>query len=154
MMRTMFFALTVILSVLPACAQDPSGPQEVGTTTMPAGQYYVTEQISKKSYSLTVTQKGNMILGPAPQGVEVQVGGTAAPVPAPTVVAPAAGTTAAPGAAAAPPAAGTAPLSVTGVAGDAFKGLVKQGVQKGMQKGMTELVKQGAGTKQLKNLVK
>lgn len=44
---------------------------------MPPGQYYVTEQISKKSYSMTVTDKGNMILGPAPEGVTVTVTGTA-----------------------------------------------------------------------------
>lgn len=157
-MRIVILALSVVLSALPACAQAPdqSGPQEVGTTTMPPGQYFVTEQISKKSYSLTVTQKGNMILGPAPEGLEVKM--TAAPAapaapPAAAVPAtPAAGAAAAaPGAApAAAPAGAQSSLLPTGVAGDVMKGLVKQG----MQKGVNELMKQGANTKQLQKLIK
>lgn len=163
-MRNVMLALTVAVSaMLPAAADTaPStGPQEVGTTTMPAGQYYVTEQISHKSYSLTVTQKGNMILGPAPEGLEVKMAGAAAPAASTTAPAAAATTPAiAPGTPGAPAtaAAGAPPAQAvtnsllpapSAVAGDLMKGLVKQG----MQKGMGELMKQG-GTKQLNNLLK
>jgi len=44
----------------------PTAPTEVGTTTMPPGQYMVIDQGSGKKYSLMVTTKGTMILGPAP----------------------------------------------------------------------------------------
>jgi len=43
-----------------------TAPTEVGTTTMPAGQYTVIDQTSGKKYSLMVTTKGTMILGSAP----------------------------------------------------------------------------------------
>lgn len=72
-MRFLFLAVTLSMITAPAFAEDVTGPKEVGSTTMPPGQYYVTEQISKKSYSLTVTDKGNMILGPAPAGVTVAI---------------------------------------------------------------------------------
>lgn len=161
-MRNVMLALTIALSaMLPAAADTApiTGPQEVGTTTMPAGQYYVTEQISRKSYSLTVTQKGNMILGPAPDGLEVKLAGSAAPAAA--TAAPATTNTPAISGAPATAAAGTAPAqtttnsllpSPTGVAGDVMKGLVKQG----MQKGVNQLMKQGVGgsTKELQNLLK
>jgi|SRR5271163_2315608 len=60
-----------------ACAQDTASapasqaitaPTEVGTTSMPPGEYIVTDQLSAKTYYLTVSSKGTMILGPAPVG--------------------------------------------------------------------------------------
>jgi hypothetical protein len=97
---------------------------------MPPGQYYITEQISHKSYSLTVTDKGNMILGAAPDGVEVKLSGAAA-------------------AAATATAATTKPASLL----DSGKGLLKQGMEKGAEKGMSTLVKDGA-SKELGNFMK
>jgi hypothetical protein len=46
-------------------AAASSAPSEVGTTTMPPGEYLVTEQTTGKRYNLTVTDKGTMILGAA-----------------------------------------------------------------------------------------
>ena len=92
----------------------PTAPTEVGKTTMPSGQYLMTDVSSGKQYSLTVTDKGTMIFGPAP-------------APA----APAAATTAAT-AKAAPSASSTATSGV--------KGLAEKQVEKYMQnKGMSEL---------------
>lgn len=165
-MRHALLALSIAFSaMLPAAADTApiTGPQEVGTTTMPAGQYYVTEQISHRSYSLTVTQKGNMILGPAPEGLEVKIAGSATPATPGTPATPAAASTpaVAPGApataaAGAPPAqATTNSLIPNGVAGDMMKGLVKQGMQKGVNELMKQGVKQGVGgTKGLENLLK
>lgn len=164
-MRHVMLALTIALSaMLPAAADTApiTGPQEVGNTTMPAGQYYVTEQISHKSYSLTVTQKGNMILGPAPEGLEVKIAGSATPATPGTPATPATAATtpavapAATAAAGAPPTqATTNSLVPTGVAGDMMKGLVKQGMQKGVNELMKQGVKQGVGgTKGLENLLK
>ncbi len=45
---------------------EVTGPQEVGSTSMPAGNYLITEQTSGKCYSLMVSNKGTMILAPAP----------------------------------------------------------------------------------------
>ena len=131
---SLLLATTLALMVTPVWADDPAsssattttttaaapaGPQEVGNTTMPPGQYYITEQISHKSYSLTVTDKGNMILGAAPDGVEVKLSGAAAT---------------------AATAATTKPASLL----DSGKGLMKQGMEKGVEKGMSTLVKDGA----------
>jgi hypothetical protein len=147
-MRSFLLATTLALMVTPVWADDPatssatttttttttttaaapSGPQEVGTTTMPAGQYYITEQISHKSYSLTVTDKGNMILGAAPDGVEVKLSGAAAT---------------------ATTAATTNPASLL----NSGKGLMKQGMEKGVEKGVSTLVKDGA-SKELGNFMK
>ncbi|HEY9719809.1 MAG TPA: hypothetical protein V6C69_20180 [Trichormus sp.] len=143
-MRSILLATTLALMVTPVWADNtatttttstttvaaPSGPQEVGSTTMPPGQYYITEQISHKSYSLTVTDKGNMILGAAPDGVEVKLSGAAA-------------------AAATATAATTKPASLL----DSGKGLLKQGMEKGAEKGMSTLVKDGA-SKELGNFMK
>jgi hypothetical protein len=41
-----------------------TSPTEVGTTTIPSGNYIMTDQTSGKAYSLTVTERGTMILGP------------------------------------------------------------------------------------------
>lgn len=93
---------------------ETMAPSEVGTTTMPSGQYLVIEQTTNKRYSLTVTNKGNMILGAAPaaavQATGVQAGANAA-LP-----------------------------NQSNQAGDLVKGLAKQG----MQRGMNELLKNGA----------
>ncbi len=43
-----------------------TGPQEVGTTSMPPGNYIIKEQTTGNSYSLMVSNKGTMILAPAP----------------------------------------------------------------------------------------
>lgn len=43
-----------------------TGPQEVGTTTMPPGNYLIKEQTSGKTFELMVSTKGTMILAPAP----------------------------------------------------------------------------------------
>ena len=68
----------------PTATASPAGttsvsaaPSEVGTTTMPAGQYIVTEQSSGQRYSLTVTNKGTMILGAAPPAVSTSAASTA-----------------------------------------------------------------------------
>jgi hypothetical protein len=146
-MRSLLLAVTFAIAVAPAWAEEVTGPKEVGSTTMPPGQYYVTEQISNKSYSLTVTDKGNMILGPAPAGVEVRVGsagGAAGAAGAAGAVAGSAATTAA-----VTTGSPTAAATPQNVANDALKGLMKQG----MQRGMSELVKQG-GTKQLQKYMK
>lgn len=151
-MRTMFLALTLALLSSPAWAEPTmqSGPEEVGTTTMPPGQYLVSDQVSKKTYSLTVTQKGNMILGVAPEGVEVRQTTTASANTAAASTPAATGGTAAAGAAVN---ATTGNSLTQGVTQDALTGLMKQGMQKGMQRGMQELMKQG-GTKQLDKLIK
>jgi hypothetical protein len=65
----MSWAILSLLSLnLSAYAADSAitGPTEVGTTTMTPGQYAVIDQNSGAKYSLTVTTKGTMILGPAP----------------------------------------------------------------------------------------
>lgn len=41
-------------------------PTEVGTTIIPSGTYIMMDQTTGKSYALTVTSRGNMILAPAP----------------------------------------------------------------------------------------
>jgi len=57
--------LSVSLSANAQTADPISAPTEVGTTTMPPGEYSVTDQASGKKYSLMVTSKGTMILGAA-----------------------------------------------------------------------------------------
>ncbi len=131
-MRSLFLAMTLTIIAAPVWAEEVTGPKEVGSTTMPPGQYHITEQISKKSYSLTVTDKGNMILGPALADVDVKAVAPAATAPTATTAGDAA-------AAAAKPA----------ISNEALNGLMKQG----LQRGMTELVKQG-GTKQIQKYMK
>ncbi len=148
------FSLAVSFNVEqqgPASAQASSpaltGPTEVGTTTMAAGQYQVTDKANGKVYDLMVTGKGNMILSPS---------ASAAAVPAPTATAAAAvgapaavvNSSAAANTAASAAAPASAAASPSG-ASSAINNLVNQG----MQRGMTELMKRGA-TNQLKNLVK
>ncbi len=57
----------VSLNCAVKAADDAStAPTEVGSTTMPAGQYSLIEQSTGKKYSLMITTKGTMICGPAP----------------------------------------------------------------------------------------
>ena len=61
-------ALAIALSIFPLAAlaeQDVTEPTEVGTTTIHPGEYVLTEKKSNKAYSLMVTKKGMMIMGPA-----------------------------------------------------------------------------------------
>lgn len=44
---------------------DVSAPTEVGTTSIPSGNYVVMDQSTGKSYPLSVTTNGTMIIGPA-----------------------------------------------------------------------------------------
>ncbi|PWU03155.1 MAG: hypothetical protein C5B53_00815 [Candidatus Melainabacteria bacterium] len=44
---------------------DVTSPTEVGTTTIPSGNYVVMDQSTGKSYPLSVTTNGTMIIGPA-----------------------------------------------------------------------------------------
>jgi hypothetical protein len=141
-----------VLQQAPAFAQAAppalTGPTEVGTTTMVAGQYQVTDKANGKVYDLMVTGKGSMILSPsssvaavsAPTASAAATVGASAPVINPTAATGAAAATAA-----SPATAAAAPAG----ASSAINNLVNQG----MQRGMTELMKRGA-TNQLKNLVK
>lgn len=135
-MRFLFLALSLSMIALPVFAEEVTGPKEVGTTTMPAGQYYVTEQISKKSYSLTVTDKGSMILGPAPAGVSVAVtdtnaaGTSAAAATATPAASEASGNAAAN---AVNSAAGQAAGFIPTLKNPAIDGLMRQGIQQGTQ---------------------
>ncbi len=136
-MRPIFFALTLAITALPSLAQI-TGPQEVGTTTMPSGQYFITEQLSHKSYNLTVTDKGNMILAPA--------AGSETPATSVVPAVPAAGAAAATPATPASPFAGIAPAApaqAAAAATTAPKSLSKTLVQQGVEKGMSELTKLG-----------
>lgn len=119
------YADSVAPAAVPASTPlDSSGPVEVGTTSMPAGNYLITEQTSGKSYTLMVSNKGTMILAPAPKAV-----GTA-------------GAPAAPGATAA----AATPSSVGTSA-------VKNMVQKGVEKGVTEMFEKNA-TNELGKFIK
>lgn len=127
----------VLLSTSAVSAQGASKeittPTEVGTTSMPAGNYIVTEQSSGKSYALMVSSKGTMILSPAPAGA------SAAVVP---VHAPGSG-----GASAAAPGAQTA------AAEHKPNSQIKNLMNKEIQKGALQLLNSGTG-KQLKELIK
>ena len=51
---------------------EVTAPTEMGTTSMPSGNYIVTDQTTGRAYPLTVTERGTMIIGPAgssPQGM-------------------------------------------------------------------------------------
>jgi len=125
-MKTMISALALLVTIaVPCLADDPAAPvapKEVGNTAMPAGQYLITEQTSGKSFSLTVTDTGVMILGAAPAGTTVTVSG-----PATRAGVPAAAATA-PGAAAAVPGAGGLLNTLTGGQGGAAGLLKREGI--------------------------
>lgn len=135
-MRATLLATTLALIVSPVFAQgSPSAtstqpPTEVGTTTMPPGQYYITEQTTHKSYSLVVSDKGNMILGAAPDGLQVTLPTSTAATTAPATTA---------------SAASQSPTTL--------ESMLKKEATKGVEQGMSSLVKQGA-TKELGNLLK
>lgn len=91
MRNTLISVLVLGFICVPAFAQDAGSagstaitaittPTEVGNTSMPPGQYVITEQISNKSYNLTVSSKGTMILAPATAAAPA---GTAAAATAP-----------------------------------------------------------------------
>ncbi len=140
-----------VLQQGPASAQASppalTGPTEVGTTTMAAGQYQVTDKANGKVYDLMVTGKGNMILSPSASvaAVAAPAATASSAVGAPAAVMNSGAAAITVGSAAAPATAAAAPAG----ASSAINNLVNQG----MQRGMTELMKRGA-TNQLKNLVK
>ncbi len=99
-------------------------PTEVGTTSMPAGNYIVTEQSSGKNYALMVSSKGTMILSPAPSGATAKIPPASSP-------------------AAAVPAATPAQQEAAGL---------KSLMGKGLEKGALQLLESGA-SKQIKNFI-
>jgi hypothetical protein len=66
-------------STAPATSLSITGPQEVGTTTMPPGNYVIKEQTTGNSYDLMVSNKGTMILAPAPAAGSAAASAAAAP---------------------------------------------------------------------------
>ncbi len=98
----------------PSTSLSITGPQEVGTTSMPAGNYLIKEQTTGKSYELMVSNKGTMILAPAPAA-----GAATAAAPA-----------AAGAAGAAAPA--SAQSALTGLGTNALKKIVQDQVTKGV----------------------
>lgn len=145
-MRYILIALGLALVSSASSAQQPAqdtlesgiaGPREVGTTTMPPGSYHIVEQTTRKAFTLTVTQKGNMILGAASADLELRPKeGVAAPTNA--------SINAASIYAARTDATETAPVGMQQKRANPLTGLMQQG----MQKGMSQLLKQGA-SKQL-----
>ena len=130
-MREILLALSVLsFTLLPAFADTGiiTTPTEVGTTSMSPGQYIVTDQVSSQCYSLTITSKGTMILGPAPAGTRAATIGAAVTTAAPAATA----TTAAPGAATT--AATTAATQTS---------TVNKLIDQGLEKGASELLKFG-----------
>ena len=119
-------------------------PTEIGSTSIPAGEYTVTDKKTSKAYTLMVTKKGSMILGPG--AAPTLAAPAVAPAPAP-VATPAAAVT--PAAVPAPAAPGAASSLANSKTMNEIKGLV----QKGMQQGMGQLMKGGA-TSKLQNLIK
>ncbi|CAN5276865.1 hypothetical protein BH10CYA1_BH10CYA1_45760 [soil metagenome] len=86
-----------------------TGPQEVGTTSMPPGNYLIKEQTTGKSFSLMVSNKGTMILAPAPSA-------------AATAAAPAAAVTTT----------GSPTNALTGLGSNAIKKMMQDQVTKGV----------------------
>jgi len=149
-MRAIMLALSILVVGAAAQAQtatsssvsDLSAPQEVGNTTMPPGNYVVTEQASGKSYNLMVSSKGTMILAPATKAAAVTT------TTVTTVAAPAAAV--APGAVVAAPQAAASPVAGLGgmlnnqMASQAMKGLMNSGVkqiEKGAGKNLSKYLK-------------
>lgn len=132
-MKKLVLSLAMVaLSTSAVSAQGASKeittPTEVGTTSMPAGNYIVTEQSSGKSYALMVSSKGTMILSPPPAGASAGV--------APKAAAPAG-----------------APADQTASAEHKPNSQIKNLVNKEIQKGAMQLMRSGTG-KQLKDLIK
>src|SRR5258705_6301577 len=85
----------IALTILPLAvfADEITEPTEVGLSTMPPGEYTLTEKKTSKTYSLMVTKKGSMIMGPpgaAGSAATVAAATAAAAVPAAAVGTPAA----------------------------------------------------------------
>ena len=59
-----FLVLGVPYQSLAGGLSDMTTPTEVGTTSIPSGDYVVTDKSTGKTYGLTVTTKGTMILSP------------------------------------------------------------------------------------------
>jgi len=60
-MRKVLISLsTIALSLIPSGAL--AEPSEVGTSTIPAGEYLLSNKSTGKVYTLKVTDKGNMTL--------------------------------------------------------------------------------------------
>jgi hypothetical protein len=170
MHKLLAVALAALLQA-PAWAQTAlpalTGPTEVGTTTMAAGQYQVTDKTNGKVYDLMVTGKGNMILSPSAAASAGAAASAATGAPQSAAATPPAATppaatppAATPPAAVSPPAVIAAPVAATaavsGTAAGATQGAsstINNLVNQGVQRGMSELMKRGA-TNQLKNLVK
>ncbi|MBS2004278.1 MAG: hypothetical protein JST44_22415 [Cyanobacteria bacterium SZAS LIN-5] len=78
--------LTISCSAVSADTTTPAaessnavtGPQEVGTTSMPPGNYLIKEQTTGKTFELMVSTKGTMILAPAPAGTTIAAPAAAA----------------------------------------------------------------------------
>ncbi|MBS1997058.1 MAG: hypothetical protein JSS86_12130 [Cyanobacteria bacterium SZAS LIN-2] len=115
-------------------ATEITAPQEVGNTSMPPGNYTVTERTSGKTYELMVSSKGTMILAPV-----AKAAAAAAPAAAATTVAVPAAAGAAPAAgAAAAPAGGLAGMLNNPMASSAVKGLMNTGMKKAIEQNATK----------------
>jgi hypothetical protein len=44
---------------------DLDQPTEAGSTNLPSGNYVITDESTGKSYPMTVTSQGTMIIGPS-----------------------------------------------------------------------------------------
>jgi hypothetical protein len=134
-------AVFAVFSMSAAHGADITEPTEVGSTTMPPGEYTMVHNGSSKAYTLMVTAKGMMIMSPGKSDL--------------AVTKPAAAVTAAPAAAVAPAAAGptTSAAPASGASSLLGNDLVKGLVQKGMKEGMGQLGKMG-GQGQINKLLK
>jgi hypothetical protein len=136
------FLATALCSIGAAFAADMQEPTEVGTTTMPPGEYDMVHKGSHKTYTLMVTSKGMMIMAPDKDGVNAAV--------PPAAVVPAAGaavtTTAAPALTAPVVPAQQASATQIATPGKSLLGndMVKGIMQQGMKEGMNQLGKFGA----------
>ncbi|MBS2009683.1 MAG: hypothetical protein JST01_21695 [Cyanobacteria bacterium SZAS TMP-1] len=114
-------------------ATEITAPQEVGNTSMPPGNYTVTERSSGKTYELMVSSKGTMILAPV-----AKAAAAAAPAAATTVAVPAAAGAAPAAGAAAAPAGGLAGMLNNPMASSAVKGLMNTGMKKAIEQNATK----------------
>lgn len=128
-------------------AGEITEPTEVGSTSMPPGEYTVIHNGTNKAYTLMVTSKGIMIMSPDKPDAVLAPSATSTPAAAATSTAAAAGATAATSAtqAAAPVKSGASSL----LSNDLVKGLM----QKGMKEGTRQLTKMG-GQGQINKLLK
>jgi len=157
-MRAIMLALSLAFVASAVQAQtaassklDLSTPQEVGNTSMPPGNYVVTEQTSGKSYNLMVSSKGTMILAPATKAA------TQATAAATTAVAPAGGGIVpgapAAGAVVAIPPGAMAPAGATNSLAGMLNNRMASGAMKGLMNSGVKQIEKNAG-KQITNLLK